>query len=119
MNDGFKIIGIIVVVVLGIVGIIAMAFALEVGGLQWKSYFGPKHADVERKTFEKTRSFNEGKKQELIRYRLEYVREDDPVAREAILSTVRMAFADYNEEELDGELREFLWIAKYGERRIN
>jgi hypothetical protein len=116
MGDAATIIGGIVMVLVLLAGIVALAFALELGGLKWNEYFGPKRADVERKTFEKTRSFNEAKKQELLKYRLEWVRAKDPMEKAAIESTVRHAFADYNEDELDPELRDFLWFVKYGEK---
>ena len=117
MGDAAKIVGVIAIILFLIVGCVALAFVFEVGGLKWKEYFGPKHADVERKTFEKTRTFNEGKKQELLRLRLQWVRAEDEVEREALESTIRHMFADYNEEELDPELRRFLWNIKYGEQR--
>lgn len=98
------------------IGLIALAFLFEVGGLQWESYFSPKHEAVRRDVFKETRSYNEGKEQELVRYRLQYLRETDEIAKKALASTIRISFADYNEKLLESEeLRMFLKKIKYGE----
>ena len=97
----------------GIVFFIALAFTLELGGLQWKMFFNPRHEAVRRETFKQTRSYNEGKEQELIKYRFEWMKasaED----KKAIESAVRLSFSDYDESLLDSsELRSFLKTCKY------
>lgn len=98
----------------GLTLVIALAFALELGGLQWKSFFGPRYEAVRREVFKQTRSYNEGKEQELLKYRLEYMRAEGS-DRDAIASTIRLAFADYDETLLTGELRNFLREIKYGQ----
>jgi hypothetical protein len=109
-----KYMGIGALVLVGIALLIGLAFVLELGGLQWKRFFAPKHEDVRRDVFKRTRSYNEAKEQELLKYRLEYIRAKDPVEKEAIASTVRMAFSDYDESLLDSEeLRRFLKEIKY------
>lgn len=101
--------------VLGLIFFIGLAFVAELGGLQWSMFFNPKHEAVRREVFKQTRSYNEAKEQELIKYRLEYLRCKDQAEREAIASTIRLAFADYDEELLDSvELRNFLREMKYG-----
>ena len=71
---------------------------------------------VRREVFKQTRSYNEGKEQELIKYRLEYIRAKTDVEKKAIASTIRHAFADYDENLLDSdELRRFIVEIKYGE----
>jgi len=113
-----KAIGWVTVSIVGVAILIGIAFGLELIGLEWTRYFAPKREDVRRETFEHTRSFNEAKKQELLKYRLEWVRAEDDVEREAIESTIRHAFADYDENQLDEELRGFLQTVRYGERRL-
>lgn len=98
---------------LGLVVFLVVAFTLELGGLQWKAFFGPKHEAVRREVFKQTRSYNEGKEQELLKYRLEYMRADEDGKR-ALASTIRHAFADYDETLLSEELRSFLRDIKYG-----
>ncbi len=101
-----------VAVVLGLLvlgAMIVFAFGAEFGSLKWQGYFAPKHAAVDREVFKQTRSFTEGKLQELTKYRLEYLREKDSTAKEAIASTIRHQFADFDANHLtDAELRSFL-----------
>ena len=104
---------IVLSVICGIVVLIVLAFALELGGLQWKMFFEPKHEAVRREVFKQTRSYNEGKEQELIKYRLEYMKADDE-GKLAIASAIRHSFADYDETLLSGELKLFLRKVKYG-----
>jgi len=104
-----KVIGIIVTAILSIAALIALAFVLELGGLKWDMYFGPKHAAVEREVFKQTRQFTEGKIQELTKHRLEYFRTKDDLDKRAIASTVRHAFADFDRSSLKNpELESFL-----------
>lgn len=108
-------------IVIGLLGIlcvgliILLAFGVEVGSLKWKGYFAPKHEAVRREVFKQTRSYNEGKEQELVKMRYEYMTEKDNDTKEAILSTVRHSFGDYDENLIESaELRTFLKTAKYG-----
>ena len=96
-----------------ILGSIALAFTLELGGLQWKMFFAPKHAAVEREVFKETRSFNEAKLQELTKYRLEYMRSKDDADKEAIASYIRLNFADYDRSKLPYELQVFVEEVMY------
>jgi hypothetical protein len=109
-----KKVGIVIGIIVVLIACIALAFVFELGGLKWKEYFGPKHEDVRRKTFERTKSYNEAKEQELLKYRLEYMRAKDPQDKKAIASTIRLAFADYDETLLSSELQTFLKTIKYG-----
>lgn len=93
--------------------LIALVFAMELGGLQWKKFFAPKHENVRREVFKATRSFNEAKVQELVKYRLEYMRSNDPAEKGAIASTIRMGFADYDTSKLPYELQMFIEEIKY------
>ena len=108
-----KILGYIVGGLLALALFIALAFGLEMGGLQWEKFFAPKHENVRREVFKSTRSFNEAKVQELVKYRLEYMRSDDPAEKGAIASTIRLGFADYNTSKLPYELQVFIEEIKY------
>jgi len=110
--------GIGVLIVLGVLLFIAalasLAFGTKWAGLKWRGYFAPKYAAVDREVFKQTRSFNEAAEQELLKLRLEYLREKDPISKEAIAFTIRHKFADYNEKLLDSaELCSFLEQIKY------
>jgi hypothetical protein len=103
-------------VFLGVVAIallIVVAFAMELGGLEWNKFFAPRKENVRRQVFEQTKSYNQAKLQELVKYRLEYMRTDDAIEKSAIASTIRLGFADYNVDELPLELQTFINGIKY------
>lgn len=108
-----KTFGIVMLAVVGIVLLIALAFVMELGGLKWKEYFAPKHEAIRRKVFKETMSFNEAKVQELVKLRFEYIKEKDTATKEALAFTIRHKFADYDENKLPQELRDFLHQIKY------
>jgi len=94
---------------LGITGMVVVAIVLlGFGSLAYYKYFVPKWADARREVFENTKSYNEGKTMDLARYRLEYLQEKDPDSKEALASTIRHMFADFDKEKLTPELRKFL-----------
>ena len=94
--------------------IILLFFIIDLSGLMWTSFIGPKRENIRREIFEETKSYNEGKEQDLIRYRLQYIQAEGK-EKEAIGSAIRMMFADYDENKLSPELRDFLKKIKYGE----
>jgi len=92
----------------GVILLIALLFGLTWGGITWYRFFQPKRENARREVFEATRSYNQAKVQELAKYRLEYLRADDSGDRDAIASTVRLRFADYDRSQLPDELYRFL-----------
>lgn len=110
-----KKIGYVLLGLLALALLAGAAFGLEWAGIKWYGFFGPKRAAVRRQVFKQTRSYNEAKEQELLKYRLEYMRATEDADKKAIASTIRMGFADYDEKLLDSEeLRTFLREIKYG-----
>ena len=105
-----KAIGIFLVAVVLLAAMLSLAFGAEWLGIAWKGYFGPKHAAVERKVFMETRSFTEGKAQELSKLRMEFLRmtDEDVNGKRAIASTIRHMFSDFDPNTLNPELRMFL-----------
>ncbi len=98
---------------LGIISAVLLLIVLCFGatwlGIEWRGFFGPKAADVEHKIFKKTRAYNEGKAQELAKYRHEYNMAETEKQKKSIASTVRHMFAEYDPESLPSqELRDFL-----------
>jgi len=109
-----KIIGYIAVGLVVFIILLSTAFGLEWAGIKWYGFFGPKREAVRREVFKQTRSYNEGKEQELIKLRLEYLKAQNEEAKRVIASTIRHSFADYDESLLDSdELRAFLKQIKY------
>ena len=101
--------------IITIIILITMAFVFELGGLQWKSFFAPKHEAIRREVFKETRSYNEGKIQDLVKYRLQYMKADTQDDEEIIAATVRMLYADYPISSMPMELQPFLRKCKLGE----
>lgn len=99
----------IALVIVGLVlGLLALAFGLEYLNLGWSRYFRPKYEDVNREVFKATRSYNEGKVQELVKYRHEYMTTKDPIEKKALAFTIRHTFAEYDRSKLSPELQDFL-----------
>jgi len=89
--------------------LITLGFGLEWLGIVKMGFLEPKREAVRREVFEQTRSFNEAMRQELARYRSEYLRADDESDRDIIASTVRMRFAGYDDTaSLQPQLHAFL-----------
>jgi len=107
--------GTLVLVLLVLAGVVGLVLATDYGAVLWYGVIGPKREAVRRDVFRETRSYNEGKEQELTKYRYEYLTARDEQDRRAIASTVRNAFADYPEDRLGtAELRTFLRQIKVG-----
>jgi len=95
------------VAVAGIAGVGMFAFGMETLSLKWKRYFAPQHENVKREVFEETKSYNEGKIQQLAKYKLEYERANT-ADRAALASTIQHMFADMNPDRLPPQLGAFL-----------
>lgn len=93
--------------ILGIAAVLSLCFGLTWLGIEWRGFFGPKKADVERSIFERTESYQHSKRQDLIRYRMQYLSTDDEDAKALIASTVRLQFAEFDANTLSPELRQF------------
>lgn len=95
-----------------IAGLFLLISLVSIGGtflqLEYMKFFNPQFADVERQVFEKTRSYNQAKIQELSKYRYEYYSTENQQTRALIASTVRHRFADYRDYALSPELLSFL-----------
>lgn len=103
----------VVLTMFGLVAIVVVTFALNIGGLEWDKFFMPKRENVRREAFKNTQSYVQGKIQELVKYRLEYVRAKDNAEKIAIVSTIRLSFADFDKNKLPIELQNFLHEVMY------
>ena len=100
-------IGLIFKILIGFVCVIILGIGLELAGLEWYKFIAPKKADVKREVFENTKSFREGKKQELLKYYHEYLGADED-GKESLKMIVRHTFADVDISEYPMELKHFV-----------
>lgn len=103
------------IIIVSVIAFIAVVLALDYGGVMWQSVIAPKREEVRRDIFENTKSYREGKRQELVRYRLQYIKAETEAERNAIASTVRMSWADVSTDGLEPELKSFLQSCMTGE----
>lgn len=94
--------------------ILFIGFAWGMGwfGVLYTETVGAAQQDASRQVFEHTQSYVEGKRQELIKYRLEYMRADSS-DKEAIKTMLVHSFSNFDEELLEPELQSFLKEIKY------
>jgi len=109
MNKGLKI-GLLCVVGLGLL----LGLSL---GMGWFDVFytktvGKAKKDAQREVFESTQSYVEGKRQEAVKYRLEYMRADS-TDKKAIQTMISQSFSNFDENKLSDELRNFIHDMKY------
>jgi len=104
MKEGFKLFGLSIG---GLIITTAVFCMLSLGGVYWYKFIGPKKEEARRKVFEETRSYNQGKIQQLSKYRMEYVKSDSE-GKAIIASTIRHQFADFPVDHLPPELQSFL-----------
>lgn len=93
------------------VGFVILLGALGLGGrwvnLKVEGWFAPREANVQREVFENTKSFNEGKEQELMKVYKEYLTATDET-KAGLRTYVSHTFADYPIERLDATLQDFV-----------
>jgi len=95
-------------IIIGILLFVLIIFGLNYFGLVQYKFFAPKFQEARREVFEHTQSYVEGKRQELTKYRLEYMRTENPTEKSAIRMTILNSFANFDESLLPPDLRSFL-----------
>jgi hypothetical protein len=70
-------------------------------------YFAPKQEAVRRQVFEQSKAYNQGMIQELQNMQFEYVKADKP-HQEALAGIILHRAADYDEDRLPADLRQFI-----------
>jgi hypothetical protein len=70
-------------------------------------YFAPKQEAVRRQVFEETKSYNQGTIQELQNMQFEYIKADTN-HQAALASIILHRAADYPEDKMPADLREFV-----------
>lgn len=100
---------IVILCLLGLIGLIGIFWGAEYLGIIRTSIFAPMRENVRREVFENTQSYVEGKRQELTKYRMEYLKAKDEQTKAAIQMTVTSSCVNLDIELLkDVELQRFL-----------
>ena len=94
-------------IVLIVLAILVVPIGMTFYRLGYLQFFGPKFQNVERDIFKETRSYNEGKLQDLAKYRLQY-ETAAPEDKAVIKSTINHMFADYQADDMPYQLKQFL-----------
>lgn len=95
-------------IIIGLVAFIAIMLGLELAGVHWYRFIAPQKENARREVFEQTKSYNEGKTQQLAKYKIEYDLATNDDEKEAIAAGIRGMFADYDAEKLPHGLNMFL-----------
>jgi hypothetical protein len=96
--------------------LIAILFGTGELSVLYNKVFNVQKANVERETFEKTKSYNQGMTTELSKSKYEYESEKDESAKKAILERIRINFSNYDYKKIDNyALSEFLRKVQSGE----
>lgn len=96
--------------------VIILAVVLAVGGFGYR-YIS---TNADRVIFKESVAYNEGKLDDLAKYRLEMSQTDDPVERAAIQEYVVSVYANYDESKIENsDLREFLEDCRNGEYNVD
>ena len=104
----FQVTGAVLAGVVLLVSIFAGVVGLGLFGLEWKRFFEPRRAEIERQVFEQTPSFVHGKAQNIARLRLDYERAASDAHRGAIRSMILHEASTIDAELLPADIRQFL-----------
>ena len=97
---------------LAVLSLVGVIIGLTEFNLGFKERYDVKYKDVDRKTYESTKSFVHGKTQDLARLFEEHSKSDDS-SKKAVVEMVKIQFADFNESQIRNEkLRSFLVEAR-------
>lgn len=88
------------------VAVIGAVVALPFLGLEIRRYFEPRHADIDREVFERTKGYNDGMVRDLAEMHRQYVAAT-PEQKLALRATILHRFSVYPEEKLPEYLRQF------------
>jgi hypothetical protein len=92
----------------------ALGWVIQGNDFFMYQFFAPKYENVRREVFENTQSYVESKRQDLVKYRLEYMRAKTDEEKAALKFTIVQEFANFDEVKLTSpELRDFLRQMKY------
>jgi hypothetical protein len=97
-----------------------VVFTLVGGALAWVvqgndfflyKVFAPRQENIRREVFENTKSYKQGMVQELQNLQVEYLKADKE-HKQAIASIILQRSADFPEDQMPADLRQFIWGLK-------
>lgn len=94
--------------ILVVIAVLSIGFWLQYVWLINYSFFAPKYEAVRRDVYEQTPSYTEGKKQELLKYMLEYKRAKTENEKGAIKFTIQHEMSTVDTSKFDYDLQSFL-----------
>ena len=95
--------------ILGVVVFVALLFLLELFGLEWRKFFNPKKANIEREIFVQTKSYVHGKIQDLAKLYKEHQDAETQDDKDVIENIISIQFAEFDETKIKSKkLKEFL-----------
>ena len=83
----------------GFLGLIVLAFLLELIGLGFFKFFEPKKENIRREVFENTKSYIYGAVQDLAKYYQEYQKADQN-GRQTIANVVKFRFSNLDANKI-------------------
>ena len=73
-------------------------------------FWGVRKANADREIFEQSKSYIDGKKQELVKLHHEWIQSKDNDSKLAIESTIRISFASFDENNLSETPELYNWL---------
>lgn len=103
-----RVFGYVVVGLLSACAFLVLLLGIRLGSIHVEGFLASEREDVRRDVFENMRSYNQTKIQELADYRRQYLLATTDEQRDAVASTVRLRFADYEmDDRVPALLRDF------------
>lgn len=90
----------------GFLGLIAVAFALNLAGFAQYSFFAPKYTAVDNKVFHESQQYNDGMLRDLENIKREY-QAATPAGKDALRATAIHRFEIYPRERMPPDLQNF------------
>lgn len=106
VKEGMKVI--LISCIVG-VGLTVLSIGITEGHLKWKGRYGKKYADVNRHTYEGSKSYVKGMAKDLANYKYEYDNTKNEIEKEAIRRLIINRFSDFEKKDLNNvNLKMFL-----------
>lgn len=95
-----------------LVALLGLTWIIQGNNFFMYKVFAPQYEKVRRETFEQSKAYNQGMIQELQNMQFEYIKAD-PEHKKALASIILHRAADFDENKLPADLREFIRQLKH------